>query len=69
MGTYRLDLVIDKKVILEAKAMKFTPTKIEQQLYSYLRSTPYEVGYLVNFGSTKLYIKRVIFTNDRKKAL
>lgn len=66
MGTYRLDFVIDEKVILEVKVMKFTPTKIEQQLYSYLRSTPYEVGYLANFGSTKLYIKRVILTNDRK---
>lgn len=67
LGNYRLDFVIDEKVIVETKAMKFTPVKIEQQLYSYLRSTPYEVGYLVNFGSTKLFIKRVILTNDRKK--
>ena len=66
LGNYRLDFVVDDKVIIETKAMKFTPTKIEQQLYSYLRSTPYEVGYLVNFGSTKLFIKRVILTNDRK---
>lgn len=67
LGNYRLDFVIDEKVIVETKAMKFTPVKIEQQLYSYLRSTPYEVGYLVNFGATRLYIKRVILTNDRKK--
>lgn len=67
LGNYRLDFVVDEKVIVETKAMKFTPTKIEQQLYSYLRSTSYEVGYLVNFGSTRLYIKRVILTNDRKR--
>lgn len=67
LGNYRLDFVVDEKVIVETKAMKFTPTKIEQQLYSYLRSTTYEVGYLVNFGSTRLYIKRVILTNDRKR--
>jgi len=66
MGSYRLDFVIDNKVIMEAKALTYTPRKIEDQLYSYLRSTPFEVGYLVNFGSTNLYIKRVILTNDRK---
>ena len=36
LGNYRLDFVVDDKVIIETKAMKFTPTKIEQQLYSYL---------------------------------
>lgn len=66
MGTYVLDFVVDEKVIIEVKAIKFTPRKIEQQLYSYLKSTPHEVGYLVNFGSPSLYLKRVIFTNDRK---
>jgi len=67
LGNYRLDFLIDEKIILEIKAIKFTPRKIEQQLYSYLRSTPYELGFLVNFGSTNLYLKRIILTNDRKK--
>lgn len=61
-----LDFIIDKKIVLEVKAIKFTPPKIQQQLYSYLKSTPYEVGYLANFGSTELYLKRIILTNDRK---
>jgi len=62
LGNYRLDFVIDGKIVVEVKAVKFTPRKMEQQLYSYLRSTPYQVGYLVNFGSSKLYLKRVILT-------
>ena len=66
LGSYKLDFLIDKKVILEVKSLKFTPSKIEQQLYSYLKSTEYEVGFLVNFGSTNLFYKRVILTNDRK---
>ncbi len=69
MGSYRLDFAIDDKIIIEAKAMTYTPKKIEDQLYTYLRSTPYEVGYLINFASTKLYIKRIILTNDRKPYL
>jgi len=67
LGNYKLDFVVDEKIIVETKAMKFTPTKIEQQLYSYLRSTSYKIGYLVNFGSTNLFIKRVIFTKDYEK--
>ncbi|OGG04334.1 hypothetical protein A2Z33_04270 [Candidatus Gottesmanbacteria bacterium RBG_16_52_11] len=66
LGNYRLDFVIDKKIIVEIKVMKFTPDKIQNQLFSYLFSTTYEVGYLVNFGSSRLYLKRVILTNDRK---
>ena len=69
LGNYRLDFVIDGKICVEVKALKFTPVKIEQQLYGYLKSTPYEVGYLVNFGSTKMYWKRVILTNDRKRVI
>ena len=66
MGNYRVDFIIDEKIIIEVKAMTYTPKKIEEQLYSYLRSTPYEIGYLINFGSPKIFIKRVILTNDRK---
>jgi GxxExxY protein len=66
LGKYRLDFVVNQKIIIELKAMKFTPDKIQNQLYSYLYSTLYEIGYLVNFGSTRLYLKRVILTNDRK---
>lgn len=67
LGNYRLDFVIDNKIILEVKALTYTPEKIERQLYSYLKSTPYKIGYLVNFGSTRLYLKRIILTNDRKR--
>ena len=64
LGAYRLYFVVDNKVIIETKAMKFTPQKIENQLFDYLKHTPYEVGLLVNFASSRLYIKRVILTKD-----
>lgn len=67
LGNYRLDFLIDRKIIVEVKAMKFTPLQMERQLYSYLSSTRYEIGYLVNFGSSRLFIRRVILTNNRKQ--
>lgn len=66
LGTYRLDFVVEGRIVIEAKAVKFLPAKMENQLYSYLISTEYEIGYLVNFGSTELFLKRIILTNDRK---
>ncbi len=65
LGTHRLDFVIEEKVIIELKAIKFTPQKLEQQLYSYLRNSPYQLGLMINFGSSKLYVRRVIYTGSR----
>jgi len=62
LGNHRLDFVIDNKVVIETKAIKFTPIKLEQQLYSYLRNSPYKVGLMINFGSLKLYVRRIILT-------
>ena len=62
IGNHRLDFVIYNKVVVETKAIKFTPNKIEQQLFSYLRNSPYKVGLMINFGSQKLYVRRLILT-------
>lgn len=62
LGVYRLDFVVDGKVVVETKALKFTPVKLEQQLFSYLKNTIYQVGLMINFGSRHLYIRRIILT-------
>ncbi len=69
VGNYRPDFLIENKVIIEAKALDYAPKNIIDQIYSYLRVSKYEVGLFVNFRSPELYIKRVIFTNDRKHKL
>ena len=68
LGTYVPDFLVEGKIILEIKATDFVIQKdIEQQL-SYLKASKYELGFLANFNTPKLYIKRSIFTNDRKPA-
>lgn len=66
LGVYIPDFVVDDKIIVELKATNI-PLKrdIEQQL-SYLKASRYELGYVVNFSTPRLYIKRTIYTNDRK---
>lgn len=66
VGTYQPDLVIEDKVIIEIKSSRFTTKIDERQLYHYLRNSQYQLGYLVNFSTQRLYIKRIIYTNDRK---
>jgi len=66
LGVYKPDFIIDDKIILEIKASASMPSHLVNQLYDYLRNSQYELGYLVNFSSPKLYIKRFILTNDRK---
>ena len=66
IGSYKPDFIVDDKIIVELKALDTIPRKLIDQLYDYLRNSKYELGYFINFASQKLYIKRIIFTNDRK---
>ena len=68
-GTYKPDFVVDNKIIVEIKSSSYTTRVDEKQLYYYLRNSNYEIGLLVNFSTPKLYIKRIIYTNDKKPFL
>ena len=65
VGEYFADIVIEKKVIIEIKALKQLRPEHESQLLNYLKATRFEVGLLFNFGP-KPEIKRRVFANARK---
>jgi len=69
VGSYRPDFIVEEKILVELKAIEKIPKMFVDQLYSYLRNSEYELGYFINFASPRLYIKRIIFTNDRKPFL
>ena len=64
MGTgYRLDLLVQKKVIIEVKAVEaFTDIHIAQMI-TYLKLSNCKIGLLINFhvSSLKNGIKRIIY--------
>lgn len=62
IGNYRPDFIIDDKIIIELKAVEFMPKAFETQLLHYLKTTGYQLGLLVNFGSPKLMIRRLLWT-------
>jgi GxxExxY protein len=47
---YRLDLVIDEKIIVEVKAVDNIAPIHEAQILSYLRLSEYKIGLLINFN-------------------
>jgi GxxExxY protein len=61
---YRLDLVVDEKVVVELKAMEGIQPVHEAQLLTYLRLSGLRVGLLLNFGAPALrrggIIRRIV---------
>ena len=50
----RLDLIVDGRVILELKSVVEYRKLFEKQLYTYLRLTDCELGYVINFNEESL---------------
>lgn len=59
---YRMDLVVEKKVVVEIKAVEFLNDVHKAQLLTYLRLGNYKLGLLINFHSPILTkgVKRII---------
>ncbi|MBC8416597.1 MAG: GxxExxY protein [Candidatus Cloacimonetes bacterium] len=59
VGKFRVDFIINKKIILEIKAVTGDLSGVfKAQIISYLKASGLEVGVLVNFGNEKLNFKR-----------
>ncbi|AIF53739.1 GxxExxY protein [Pelosinus sp. UFO1] len=64
IGEGRLDLLVDKVLIIELKAVESLMPIHNAQLLSYLKITGLQLGLLINFNVTSLRngIKRIILT-------
>ncbi len=58
VGEYRADMIANKSVIIELKAVNALTTMHEVQLVNYLNAVKIENGLLINFGSNKIEIRR-----------
>ena len=60
LSRYRLDFIIEQKIILELKVgPKFTPRDIAQVL-GYLKQSGLQLGILVSFNRQDIYFKRIL---------
>lgn len=58
VGEFFADLLVEEKVLIELKAVKALSPEHQAQLINYLHASGIEVGLLLNFGNSKLEIKR-----------
>jgi len=66
IGSFRADLVVEKKIVLEFKIADQISKAYEAQLTHYLRASEFEVGMLLSFGESPR-TRRVEFLNERKR--
>ena len=58
VGVFRADLLVEKRVIVEIKAVSQLNKIHEMQLVNYLQTTHIDNGVLVNFGGDEFEVKR-----------
>ena len=67
VGNYFADIVVDKRLLLELKALSCFSSEHEAQVMNYLRASRLTVGLLINFGVKRLGIRRLVWNYDDTK--
>jgi len=60
VGEYRADLIVDQRVIVEVKATRSIDPAHQAQILNYMKATALTHGLILNFGSPRLGIKRLL---------
>ncbi len=60
VGSYMADAVVEGRVLLELKAAKAIDETHQAQLMNYLKATGLHIGLIINFGTSRLGIKRMV---------
>ena len=60
VGEYFADLLVENKIILELKATKALEDIHLAQILNYLKACDMNFGLLINFGTPRVEIKRVV---------
>jgi GxxExxY protein len=60
VGDYFADVLVNDQVIIEVKALKGIDESHYAQLLNYLTATGMRVGLILNFGTSRMGIKRMV---------
>ena len=66
IGDYIADIVVDNRLLIELKALSGFSREHDAQVMNYLKASGLTVGLLLNFGVTKLGVRRVVWNYDDK---
>lgn len=60
VGNYIADIIVEDKIVLEIKAISGIEEQHFAQLLNYLKATRKRLGFIINFGTNSLQIRRII---------
>jgi len=66
-GSFVADLVVARSLLVEIKAVRCFAPEHEAQVINYLRATGLHVALLMNFGSPRLQVRRLVFAHDDRQ--
>jgi GxxExxY protein len=69
IGQYVADFLVEKCLIVEIKALSRLVAEHEAQVMNYLKATGLSVGLLLNFGTPRLGVRRIVWGHDDNQAV
>ena len=64
IGSYRIDMIVDRSLVIEIKSAASLPTTARRQLLNYLRGSGLSVGLVLHFGPTPSFYRQVCSTQS-----
>ena len=69
IGCYIADIVVGDRLLVELKALSGLTKQHEAQVMNYLKASGLSVGLLINFGTSKIVIKRIVWQHDESEKI
>ena len=69
VGDYIADLVVAEKLLIELKALSALSKEHDAQVMNYLKASRLSVGLLLNFGTPRMGVKRIVWKHDESERI
>lgn len=69
MGNFVADIVVENKLLLELKTASQLVQSHRSQVMNYLKATGLPVALLLNFGTPKLGVQRIVYQYNETEVI
>lgn len=69
IGSYVADLIVENQLLVELKALSRFSGQRDAQVMNYLKVTGIKVGLLLNFGTPKIGVRRIVWQYEETERI
>jgi GxxExxY protein len=69
VGNYTADLVVAEKLLIEFKALSALSKEHDVQVMNYLKASRLSVGLLLDFGTSRVGVKRIVWKHNESEKI